>query len=281
MSDEQRPRVAAGSAHQPSPAVEIKDLTITFQQRAGQPGPDRRVVHGLDLVCASGEFVVLVGASGCGKTTVLNAIAGMVEPTAGEVKVLGTTPTKARGRLGYMLARDALLPWRTARKNVCLSMEIHGIPRSQRREAAERYLDLLRLGDAADRYVWQLSHGMRQRVALARTWASEPELILMDEPFSALDAQTREVVRDEFVHLWERDRRSVVFVTHDLTEALLLADRIVVLRDGRVHADKTIAYGRPRTAVDLEDLAEFREVRRELMNSLTDRSARSPVSGPR
>jgi ABC-type nitrate/sulfonate/bicarbonate transport system ATPase subunit len=260
----------------PMPAVELRSLSVAFGEEVQSL---RRVVHDLDLVCAAGEFVVLIGASGCGKTTVLNAIAGLIEPTAGEVRVLGGSPRAARNRLGYMLARDALLPWRTAARNVAFSLEIHGTARSERRDLAERYLNMMKLGDAANKYPWQLSQGMRQRVALARTWASEPELILMDEPFSALDAQTREMVRGEFLHLWERDRRSVVFVTHDLTEALLMADRVVVLREGRICLDQEVPFARPREAAELEEIAEFRSIRRELWRHLADHGP-APVLDP-
>ena len=143
------------------------------------------------------------------------------------------TVAAARSRLGYMLARDALMPWRTVRQNVEFGMELRGVGKSERLRNAERLMDMMKLGPYMDHYPGQLSQGQRQRVALARTWAISPEVLLMDEPFSALDAQTREVLQNEFLDIWMRGKKSIIFVTHDLNEAVTLADRIIGFPKGR------------------------------------------------
>lgn len=221
----------------PSPGivVSLRDLDVEF---AGADGVGRRVIDGVHLDIPRGQFIALVGHSGGGKTTILNTINGLIEPTGGRVSVLGTDPVSARARMSLIPARDALLPWRSAIRNVEYGLEIRGVSKAERRARARKYLDLLGLSDAADRWPWQLSQGMRQRVALARAWALEPELLLMDEPFAALDAETREIVRSEFRSLLDDGaNRTVVLVTHDLEEAALLADRVVVLSGGRLAED--------------------------------------------
>ena len=170
-----------------TPAVQLDGLTISF------PSPDgsaKTVVDNLDLTIPRGQFVSLVGRSGCGKTTLLNALAGLVDATEGKTEVLGTTPFDARSRMGFMMARDALFPWRTARKNVEYGLELRGVPKAERRTQSARWLAAVQMSEASRLWTWQLSQGMRQRVALARTWALDPDILLMDEPFAALDAQT-------------------------------------------------------------------------------------------
>lgn len=261
-----RGEMSVGGVRPTSVPVRLEDVSVIFTSAHG--AQRTRVLNDISLTCAPGEFVVLIGPSGCGKTTVLNVLAGLVEVDRGVVEVLGMTPRAARPRLGYMLARDALLPWRTALRNVEFSLEIHGVARSERRAIAHRYLELLGLSHAEGLYPWQLSQGMRQRVALARTWASGPEVLLMDEPFSALDAQTRTSVRQEFLAVWERERRSVVFVTHDLDEAILLGDRVVLLNHGNIQLDATVPFSRPRNAFELQGDAEFVAFRRQLWDTL-------------
>lgn len=248
-----------------TPPIVISDLDITFESSTGV---STTVIDNVSITCEPGEFVVLIGHSGSGKTTILNAVAGLVNASAGAVKVLGKSPVEARRQIGYMLARDALLPWRTAIRNVEIGLEIGGVPKAERRERARQMLDRVGLSAAADKYPWQLSHGMRQRTAIARTWAVRPELLLMDEPFSALDAQTRETVRSEFLRIWEEDRTSVLFVTHDLTEALLLGDRVVVLGEGKVVREVRVPFDRPRDAIELPRTPEFIALERELRGLL-------------
>ncbi|WP_214109126.1 ABC transporter ATP-binding protein [Acrocarpospora catenulata] len=227
-------------------AVRLDRVTVRF------PGTAQPAVTNVSLSCAPGEFVVLVGRSGSGKTTILNMLAGLLPPDEGEVRVLDRPPVAARADLGYMFARDALMPWRTARRNVELGLEILGRSKQERHEVSERMLRKVGLEHAAGRLPWQLSQGMRQRVALARTWAREPKLLLMDEPFSALDAQTRQEAQSGFLETWAGTGATVVLVTHDLREALLLGDRVVLLAGGRVIREVRVPFARPR---DLEELA--------------------------
>lgn len=265
-------RLAMAHTHEPTPMKSGTDLeqeardgsAVVRLRNVSVHFGSARVLDRVSLDCAPGEFVVLIGQSGCGKTTILNLLAGLLNASSGEVAVLGQRPTRARQRMAYMFARDALMPWRTAQRNVEYGLYVRGVPRAKRRERA---LDMLRrvgLGNAASMYPWQLSQGMRQRVALARTWALEPELLLMDEPFAALDAQTKVKMRAEFAEMWERSRPSVIFVTHDLTEALLLADRIVLVKAGKIDCETTVKFRRPRQIEDLMDDADFRNMEREL-----------------
>ncbi|WP_235736361.1 ABC transporter ATP-binding protein [Nocardioides alcanivorans] len=229
-------------------AIALHGVRVEFDTPQGDTNT---IIEKLDLSVPRGQFVALIGRSGCGKTTLLNMVAGLVSPTSGEAQVLSGPPVKARKHIGFMMARDALLPWRSARKNVEYGLELRGVSRRQRREIATRWLDAVHMAHAERMWPWQLSQGMRQRVALARTWALDPEIILMDEPFAALDAHTRVSVQLEFLNLWQEQASTVVFVTHDITEAISLADRVVLLGDGRILDDVMVDIPRPR---DLESL---------------------------
>ena len=227
-------------------AVSLKDVSLIF---GGQDTEHVLAVDTINLEIPQGQFVAIVGPSGCGKTTILNMLSGLIKPTVGSVQRHGQEVQGPSRDIGYMLARSALSPWRTARKNVELGLQIHGVGKSERKERAEELLELLHLEGFANAFPSQLSQGMRQRVAIARTLAIDPDLWLMDEPFGALDAQTRLVVQAEFVSLWEKSKEStVIFVTHDLEEAVLLADRVLVMtaRPGRIKSDNLIDLPRPR-----------------------------------
>jgi len=207
------------------------------------------VLTDVSLEVAQGEFLAIVGPSGCGKSTLLNIVSGLFPPTTGRVTVDGVPVEGINPRIGYMFARDALLPWRTSLANVAFGPELAGEP-ADRREARAR--DLLRLTGLAGfegSYPSQLSQGMRQRVSLARTLARNPDILLMDEPFGALDAQTKLVLEEEFLRIWERDRKTVIFVTHDLFEAIAMADRVAVFsaRPGRIKSLVALDLPRPRS----------------------------------
>ncbi|WP_423982896.1 ABC transporter ATP-binding protein [Ilumatobacter sp.] len=236
----------------------------------GFPSPDRSrlivAASDIDLAIEEGQFLAIVGPSGCGKTTLLNVLAGLIQPSRGTV-VRHDQPVQRGGKdLGYMLARGGLCPWRTARKNVEYGLEVRGVRRKERRERALDALDDVRMLDFADSYPAQLSNGMRQRVAIARTMVIQPGLLLMDEPFGALDAQTRLTVQDSFLSSWERHRTTVLLVTHDLSEAVLMADRVVVMsaRPGQIKRDLMIDLERPRNIAELRFDKRFTDLEHDL-----------------
>jgi NitT/TauT family transport system ATP-binding protein len=226
-------------------------------------------LDGVSFTLRQGELLVLVGRSGSGKTTALNLLAGLVEPTMGQVETLGVTPVQARRRTGYMLARDALLPWRTARANVSLGLELLPGSRRQRREVADRHLAAVGMAEHATHFPNELSQGQRQRVALARTWATQPDLLLMDEPFSAVDPETRERLHGEFLEHWQRTAScSAVFVTHDLNEAIALGDRILVFDGGRIVKEFEVPFARPRDLLTITRDPQARAVYSEIREVL-------------
>ncbi|MEM7094465.1 MAG: ABC transporter ATP-binding protein [Actinomycetota bacterium] len=254
------------------PAVELTDVSLIFG--GDRPAEDPVLaVHDINLSIPAGQFVAVVGPSGCGKTTILNMLAGLIRPTRGSVKRHGTEVDGPSRDIGYMLARSALSPWRTARKNVELGLEIRGVPKAERRERSMQLLANLGLDQFANAFPSQLSQGMNQRVAIARTLAIDPDLWLMDEPFGALDAQTRLTVQGEFVQLWEdAEHKTVIFVTHDLEEAVLLADRVIVMtaRPGRIKSDTMIDLPRPRIIDELRFDERFKDAEHRIWEQLRD-----------
>ena len=258
---------AAGSGPTGAPAVELRGVSVGFNV----PGKGQLLaVDNIDLTAHQGEFVAIVGPSGCGKTTVLNMLAGLMKASAGTVERHGHPVEGPSRDIGYMLARSALTPWRTTRRNVELGLEIRGIAKAERRERAMELLRLLRIDHFADAYPSQLSHGMQQRVAIARTLAIDPDLWLMDEPFGALDAQTRVKVQSEFLTLWEGSPKTVIFVTHDLAEAVLLADRVIVMtaRPAKIKVDVRVDVERPRRPADLLFDPRLEEIERAIWEEL-------------
>ena len=254
-----------------TPAVELIDVSLIF---GGDRPTDEPVlaVHDINLSIPAGQFVAVVGPSGCGKTTILNMLSGLIPATKGSVCRHGTEVDGPSSDIGYMLARSALSPWRTAKKNVELGLEIQGVPKAQRAEKSMELLRRLKLEDFADSFPSQLSQGMNQRVAIARTLALDPDLWLMDEPFGALDAQTRLTVQAEFIELWESESTTVIFVTHDLEEAVLLADRVIVItaRPGRIKSDTIIDLPRPRIIDELRFDESFKEAEHRIWRELRD-----------
>ncbi|MFE6749731.1 ABC transporter ATP-binding protein [Kitasatospora purpeofusca] len=220
-----------------APAVRISHVHKTF----GRPGAQTHVLDDITLDVAPGEFVTLLGASGCGKSTLLNLVAGLDKPSAGSIEVPG-------GRPALMFQEHALFPWLTAGKNIELALKLAGVPRAERRTEAERLLELVRLQGSYGKRVHELSGGMRQRVAMARALAQGSQVLLMDEPFAALDAITRDVLHNEITRIWAEQKLSVLFVTHNVREAVRLAQRVVLLssRPGRVAREWTIDLPQPR-----------------------------------
>ena len=230
-------RPAEGTLGTAAPAVSLDHVSKSFG-RAGHVNP---VLDDISLDVAPGEFVCLLGASGCGKSTLLNLVAGLDEPSSGSITVPG-------GRAALMFQEHALFPWLTAGKNIELALQLRGLPRAERRTEAERLLELVRLGGAHRKRVHELSGGMRQRVALARALAQDSSVLLMDEPFAALDAITRDVLHEELTRIWSETNVSVLFVTHNVREAVRLAQRVVLLssRPGRIAREWRIDLPQPR-----------------------------------
>jgi NitT/TauT family transport system ATP-binding protein len=244
--------------------------TISLRGVAVNFGGARNALVGVDLDVQEGEFVALIGASGCGKTTLLNVIAGLVPATGGTVAIQNSPPAAGRRDICYILARDALLPWRTVIGNVEYGLELSGVARDERRRRAAIFLDKVGLQNYRDFYPSKLSQGMRQRVSLARAFAVGRNIYLMDEPFSALDSQTKLLLHDELLKLSESSGATFVFVTHDIGEAITLADRVVVMsKKGTGVADEIrIDLPRPRSADALQADARFHDLYRRTWASL-------------
>jgi len=240
------------------PIVDVRSVTKTFDV-AGQ---QIVALKDASLTISKGEFITLIGASGCGKSTLLRIIAGFERPTSGEALMWGS-PIEGPGPLRGMVFQDyALFPWLTVRDNIGFGPTSQGWPKSKVRETTDRFIEMVGLQRFADAYPHQLSGGMRQRVAIARVLANEAEVVLMDEPFGALDAMTRERLQEELLEIWRATKLTVVFVTHAVDEAILLADRVVVMTPGpgRIESDTSLTLSRPR---DLTS-PEFNEIRRAM-----------------
>jgi NitT/TauT family transport system ATP-binding protein len=238
--------------------------------RNPQTGATPLILDQVKLSISDGEFVSLIGPSGCGKTTCINIVAGGIKPDSGTVKIDGTpaTPGVINPHIAMMFARDALLPWRTAIANVTLAMTLADRPVDMAH--ARQLLRLVGLERFETYYPNQLSQGMRQRVALARTLAADREILLLDEPFAALDAQTKTLMQTEFGKIWEQDRKTVILVTHDLMEAIALSDRVVVMsaHPGRIKNIYTIDIPRPRVVIELYSEEQFLDLYRQLWDDL-------------
>ena len=227
--------------------VVLDAVSKSYADRRGATVP---ALDGVSAAVESQEFVALLGPSGCGKSTLLNIVAGLLAPSAGRVFFEGEgEPTGGRLVAAMVFQEFALFPWRTVQANVEFGLEEAGVPLADRRARARRYIDLIGLEGFEAKYPHQLSGGMRQRVGIARALAVDPAVLLMDEPFSALDAQTRQLMQEELLAIWERTRKTILYVTHNIQEAVFMADRVIVLsrRPGRVLDEIPIALPRPRT----------------------------------
>lgn len=235
-------------------------------------------VEDMSFTVALGEFVVVVGPSGCGKTSILNVIAGLLESQSGTVTVGGLAPKAGRQDIAYMFAQDALLPWRRVLDNVLFGVEVQAgirkVPEQTRKQACE-LLAMVGLSGFEDAFPRQLSHGMRQRVALARTFLMPSPVLLMDEPFGALDAHTKLVLEQGLLRLWERNKRTVLFITHDLAEAITLADRILVCtaRPGRIKSNIRVELPRPRNISTLQNDPEYHDYYQRIWKDLAGEMA--------
>ncbi|NUT18966.1 MAG: ABC transporter ATP-binding protein [Hamadaea sp.] len=254
---------------QTTSAIRLQRATKVFPAAGGGTFTAMREVT-LDV--APGEFVTVVGPTGCGKSTTLALISGLEPASAGEVAVAGTPVTGIPGNVGYMFQQDATLPWRTVVDNVALGLRYRGVPKAEARERAQEWVDRVGLRGFEKYYPHQLSGGMRKRVAMAQTLITEPQILLLDEPFGALDVQTRELMQAELLRLWAGTGAAVVFVTHDLTEAIALADRVVVMTaaPATIKSIVPVTLPRPRDVEAIRLDPAFLDLYREVWDSLRE-----------
>jgi NitT/TauT family transport system ATP-binding protein len=234
-----------------------------------------QVLDGLDLDVREGETLCILGPSGCGKTTLLRALHGLIPLDSGRIQVAGETVTRPRRDVAMVFQHFGLFPWKTTVRNVAYGVELAGAPEAERRERVARYIEMVGLRGCERMYPYQLSGGMRQRVGLARALALEPRVLLMDEPFGALDAQTREQLQDELLRIWQHVPRTMVFITHSIEEAIALGDRVVVLspRPGRIRDIVDVPIPRPRTVEQVIEHPAFVELRERCWRLLRSRAA--------
>lgn len=251
-------------------AIALEDATVAFRLA------DSRLytaVEKANLTVANGEFVAIVGPTGCGKSTLLNVAAGLLKPASGSVRIYGQPLTGLNRDAGYLFQADALFPWKTAIDNVTIGLDIRGAPQREARQRAQAFLASVGLGAFGNRYPHMLSGGQRKRVGLAQVLIRDPKILLMDEPFGPLDAQTRQIMGNLLLELWNADRKAVLFVTHDLEEAIALADRVVIMSAGpsaRIIGDWRVPLKRPRDISEVRMEKEFHELHREIWSVLKD-----------
>jgi len=259
------------AARQPAAeAVSLRDVTITF--RLGDKVAFT-AVNSASLSVADGEFVAIVGPTGCGKSTLLNVAAGLLAPSSGAVSIFGRPLSGLNRQSGYLFQADALFPWKTARDNVAIGLETAGVPSASAKAKAQDWLTRVGLGHFGGRYPHMLSGGQRKRVGLAQVLIRDPKILLMDEPFGPLDAQTRQIMGNLLLDLWSADRKAVLFVTHDLEEAIALSDRVVIMSAGpaaRIIGDWKVPLPRPRDISEVRLDKAFHDLHREIWQTLKD-----------
>ncbi len=261
----------AGSAKaksMPPSAVALSDVSIAFRLPGGGT---YTAVERTTLYIAGGEFVAIVGPTGCGKSTLLNVAAGLLAPSCGDVHIFGRQLAALNRQAGYLFQADALFPWKTALENVAIGLETAGTPSSEARARAQGWLTRVGLGAFGDRYPHMLSGGQRKRIGLAQVLIRDPKILLMDEPFGPLDAQTRQIMGNLLLDLWSADRKAVLFVTHDLEEAIALSDRVVIMSAGpaaRIIGDWRVKLARPRDISEVKLDPAFHELHREIWHLL-------------
>lgn len=247
--------------------IQVKDLDVTFKDNSGN---DVKALTGVNLDIYKGEFISLLGPSGCGKTTLLQSIADLQEPTDGTIRISGQTPKELRlqQKFGFVFQQPVLFDWRTVKKNVELPLEIMYQSKADRAKRADEMLEMVGLKDFANHFPKQLSGGMQQRVNIARAFGIRPEILLMDEPFSALDEFTKEKLYEDLLRIWRQTNKTIIFVTHNIQEAVFLSDRICVLspHPGRLSAIVDVDLPRPRT-LDMKESAHFNELVLKVRNS--------------
>jgi NitT/TauT family transport system ATP-binding protein len=251
-------------------AVALNAVDVAFRLADGAVF---RAVSNATLNVADGEFVSIVGPTGCGKSTLLNIAAGLLPPAAGAVDIFGKRLSDLNRQAGYLFQADALFPWKTALENVAIGLDIVGVPPAEARARAKDWLGKVGLGAFGDRYPHMLSGGQRKRVGLAQVLIRDPKILLMDEPFGPLDAQTRQIMGNLLLELWSADRKAVLFVTHDLEEAIALSDRVVIMSAGpasRIIGDWHVNLPRPRDISEIKLSAGFHELHRDIWHMLKE-----------
>ncbi len=265
--------MAAGSPAAPAAgakAVSLTDTSVTFRLADGGA---YTAVQGCTLEVEDGEFVAIVGPTGCGKSTLLNVAAGLIEPSHGTARIFGAPLPGLNKQAGYLFQAEALFPWKTAVENVAIGLEINGTSKTEARERAQTWLTRVGLGGFGDRYPHMLSGGQRKRVGLTQVLIRDPKILLMDEPFGPLDAQTRQIMGNLLLDLWSADRKAVMFVTHDLEEAIALSDRVVIMSAGpaaRIIGNWKVPLPRPRDIGEVKLERAFHELHREIWEALKD-----------
>jgi NitT/TauT family transport system ATP-binding protein len=248
-------------------AVRFEGVTVDFPLSGGI----YQAVAKTDLTVGAQEFVAIVGPTGCGKSTLLNLAAGLLKPAAGGVAIFGSRLSGINRRAGYLFQQDAVMPWKGARANVAIGLEVAGVPRAEALDRAQTWLKRVGLAAFGDRYPHQLSGGQRKRVGLAQVLIRDPQILLMDEPFGPLDAQTRQIMGNLLLELWAADHKAVLFVTHDLEEAIALADRVVIMSAGpaaRIIGDHAIDLDRPRDVSEIRLSPRFHDLHKAIWGQL-------------
>ncbi len=262
-----------GASSKSAPAARIKMAASGIVHSYTTPSCQTIVtLHDVDLELGDHEFVAIVGPSGCGKSTLLNIMSGLIPPDKGQVFFDGRLLTGITPRIGYMSQTDTLMPWRTTLENVELAMEIRGMPKKERRDIARNLLDAAGLHGFEKNYPHELSGGMKKRVMIMRLLASDAEVLFMDEPFGALDVFTREMLQGEILKLWQTTRKTILFVTHDLAEAITLADRVILMtaRPSSIKNEYAIPLARPRSALETRFQPKFVALQKTIWNDLRD-----------
>ncbi|MGI9134310.1 MAG: ABC transporter ATP-binding protein [Rhodoferax sp.] len=253
-------------------ALELQGIACTFTDRH-RPGQRYTAVQNVHLRVGAGEFVSVVGPTGCGKSTLLNVGAGLLSPSSGSVQVFGQPLRGINARAGYMFQAESLMPWRTAFANVTVGLEFRGVADLAAQQKARDWLRRVGLGGFEDRYPHQMSGGMRKRVSLAQALVLDPDILLMDEPFSALDIQTRQLMENELLALWGSKRKAVLFITHDLDEAIAMSDRVVVMSAGPCSqpiGDFTVDIERPRDVAEIKVSPRFLQLHAAIWDVLRE-----------
>jgi NitT/TauT family transport system ATP-binding protein len=263
----------------PSDEIEIQSVGMVFSAR--ESGRGLVALEDVSLTITAGEFVCLIGPSGCGKTTLLNSVAGFVEPSAGRILNRGNEIDGPGPDRGMVFQEYGLFPWFTVEQNVQYGPRLRRLPKPELERVSRHYLELVHLTGFERHFPHELSGGMKQRVGIARALANDPDILLLDEPFGALDAQTRELMQEELLKIWDAERRTCVFVTHSITEAIFLADRVVVMsaRPGRIIADVEVGIPRPRDRTSESFFAMYRRLN-DILRTEIERAREQQINVP-